>query len=322
MKMLRILGWLALITGLLAAVPLWVALLLPETQAWHALASLYSALIPFLWLPTLVALAGGIVVTRHLPRLLIIGLTSALATYWAILLIGPLHREQPPAGEVQFITLNSRYGQVDIKELLDMVGPETTLLAIQELTPELLTKLEDAGISQEFPHFIGEARSDASGTGIYSRVPIELVALRDEVFLNLLVQVSAPSGEYYLAAVHCAPPQLGATSWREDAKAIAELLRPYASQRLLVIGDFNAIAEQVTMSEFYSIGLTDALHPDGATSTGLSRWEPTWPVGSWLPPTARIDHFLVSEKLRPAEPHYFVVSGTDHKAIRGGVWRK
>ncbi|RRD46593.1 endonuclease/exonuclease/phosphatase family protein [Tessaracoccus sp. OH4464_COT-324] len=320
MRWLRVLGWVVLVGGALAAVPLWVTWLWPEAQLIADVVVFGSSLIPLLWAPTMIALAGVVVVGGHFPRLVAIGVASVLAGYWALPLFGPLERPQPVEGELQFVNVNARFGHATVSSIRAQVQPSTTVLVVQEFTPELRQRLAEAGFERDFPFLAGEARVGPSGTAVYSRVPVVELARVDDVFLNLLVRVELPGGAWHLGAIHTAAPQLGAELWHRDALAVAEMLRPHVGQRLVAVGDFNAVPEHITMRAFTDLGLSDPMRATISGPSALTRWQPTWPVGRALIAFARIDHVLVGPGVTAAEPAYFVVEGSDHKGIRGGAW--
>lgn len=322
--MSRVVGTLLAVLGALAAVALLVLDLMPELQYQHYYLTVAATLIPFLWLPVLATFVGLLLACRGLARVAVaIGLVLPLVV-WGVPLVGTLERDDKPAGELQFVSLNAMYGSADVDGLLDEVQPTTTVLVVQELTPDFLARLREAGIDKDFPYFEGEAREGAGGTGIFSRRPMKQVAKHDEVFLNLVVELETERGQRFrVAAVHTAPPPMGVDVWRRDAGGVAAMLRPYKGEPLLAVGDFNAISRHATLRMF-----TDGLRmmdPDGGSlilsgRSQLTQWQPTWPVGGRLPAFARIDHALVHAGGAFAQPHYFTVSGTDHKGIRGGIW--
>lgn len=322
--MSRVVGTLLAVLGALAAVALLVLDLMPELQYQHYFLMVGATLIPFLWLPVLVMFGGLLLACRGMKRIAVAIAMVLPLLVWGVPLVGTLERDTKPAGELQFVSLNVMYGGADADALLGEVQPTTTVLVVQELTPGFLKRLHEAGVDKEFPYFEGEAREGAGGTGIFSRRPMRQVAKHDEVFLNLLVELETEHGQRFrVAAIHAAPPPMGVDVWRRDAGAIAAMLRPYKDEPLLAVGDFNAISRHATLRLF-----TDGLRmmdPDGGSlvlsgRSQLTQWQPTWPVGRRLPAFARIDHALVQAGGAFAQPHYFTVSGTDHKGIRGGVW--
>ena len=326
--MLRnILGWILTIIGALGALPLAVLQWFPDLQYSSDYAVYVATFIPFLWAFTLALLVGLTLLLRGLGRLLAVGLLVVAAGFWGAPVIGSMEPADGADGELQVVSINAQYGRADVAQLLAEVRPSTTALVIQEFTPVMQRKLEEAGIDKQFPHVEGAPADDASGTVIYSKLPMRKVAEHHEVFSNFVVEMTVKTsyGErpVHLAAIHTAPPTMGADVWRRDARGIQDMLQPFADKPLMAVGDFNAVSSHATMRSLRdATKLVDPtsgnliLHP----RSQLTQWQPTWPVAHVIPPFARIDHMLVWKGGAWSEPSYFSVDGTDHKGIRGGMW--
>ncbi|MDN6303864.1 MAG: endonuclease/exonuclease/phosphatase family protein, partial [Brachybacterium sp.] len=115
-------------------------------------------------------------------------------------------------------------------------------LALQEYTPDFEEELAATGLLDQFSHQVGTADTDASGTMLLSRTPVELVAEAEgTVFENLIATTTVEGTDWHLGVIHTAPPQMGADVWARDGAAIEDLAAPYLDQNLLLVGDFNAI---------------------------------------------------------------------------------
>lgn len=322
--LLNVIGWALVVLGGLVAIPLWILDWLPTTQYLSVYAVYLATFIPLLWAPTLAFFFGLVIVLRHFWRFIALGIAVVLTTMWGVQTVGSFDRDTTPAGDIQFVSLNAQYGRADLEQLEREIQPSTTLLVIQEFTPDMQGRMTRAGFDDEFPHFVGKARTDAGGTAIYSRKPLTEIDQYEGIFLNLVVEVSDDKGNpVKVAAIHTAPPPMGVDAWRDDARAIADMLEPHADGALLAVGDFNAINDHATMAAFHETGLIDPMSQLGVPFIGkssLTRWQPTWPVGKRVPPFARIDHMLVTKQMGWAEPRYFEVDGSDHAGIAGGVW--
>ncbi|WP_296136983.1 endonuclease/exonuclease/phosphatase family protein [uncultured Tessaracoccus sp.] len=319
----RIVGWVCTVVGALVAVPLLLLAWIPSTQYLHTWLVGLATFVPFAWAPTLLLLLGlGLVLGRYW-RILPIALATVLVAAWGYPLLGTTDADPPAAGDLQYVSVNASYGTADVGQLLAETPASTDLLVIQEFTPPMQARLEAAGIAKRFPHRAGEARVGAGGTVVYAARPVREVDRHDDVFLNLLVEVTDEQGRtHHVAAIHAAPPTMGADVWRDDARAIAAMLAPHAGGDCTAVGDFNAIDAHATMRELEALGMTDPM--DGTSPrdgrSALTRWQPTWPVGTRLPTFARIDHVLVGRGMTASEPQHVTIPGTDHKALRGGVW--
>lgn len=317
---MRKLGWILLLLGGVPAVVLLALWLIPVLQLIGLVTVVAATFIPYLWLPTLMSLSGLILLSRRGWRWASAVLTGIAVLVWGLPLFGSLG-ESAPAGDLQFISVNAQYGQADPQKLMELVLPSTDLLVIQEYTPELAEHLRDVGIESDFPHVIAEPRSDAGGAAVYAREPIELISSHSTRFTNQLIRTSPIDGvEYTVANIHVIPPTFGTREWNEDSREIAEWLAPHVGAHLVVMGDFNAIAQHSTMDYFFDLGLIDPQSGISIGRSSLSTWQPTWPVGMAAPPFARIDHVLVPQHSAFAQNRYVTVPGTDHKGIIGGVF--
>ena len=99
-----------------------------------------------------------------------------------------------------------------------------------------------------------------------------------------------------------------------DAHAVLKLLRSHVGEHLVVLGDFNAIEEHLTMRRLAAAGLRNAM--SGWGSQGAPAWQPSWPaIRAWVPAVIRIDHALHSDSVEAWRPRYTRVRGSDHKAL-------
>ncbi|HEX7350962.1 endonuclease/exonuclease/phosphatase family protein [Brachybacterium sp.] len=312
-----ILGWALLAAGVLAAAVLLVLRQVTEVHTWHHLLIAAATFIPLLWIPVLVGCLGLILVLRGRWRLLgaVVLIASMVPFAWPLRPL-PERSDAPVAvgSALSVLSLNLQYGDADLEEVIGLATDEVDVLALQEYTPAFEAELEASGLLEQFPHRAGEARAGAAGSVLLSRTPLELIAqTEDTVFANLIASTAVEGTVWHLGVIHTAPPQMGADVWLHDATAVQEMAAPYLTENLLLIGDFNAIDRHDTMLRLTADGdLEDlaARHP----GEGLP-WHPTWPVGSVLPPFARIDHALVSDTVVGGTPRFESITGTDHKAV-------
>lgn len=319
-RALRGAGWVLLVLGVLGAAALLVLRQVTVIHTWHEYLIAAASFIPLLWLPLLVAALGLVLLLRARWRLLAATLTLVLAavTAWPML-PAPERSDTPqvaPEGTLTVLSSNIEYGGADIDEITRLAEQGVDAIALQEVTPEFEEALETSGLLEAFPHHVGTARDDAGGTMLLSRTPVELVdSTEGTVFDNLLATTTVDGTLWHLGVIHTAPPQMGAESWTADAAAVGEMVAPYAEENLLLVGDFNAIAQHRTMRELTADGSLRSLAVPGR-GRGEGLWEPTWPVGRSVPPFARIDHALVGAGVEGPVPSYLTIPGTDHKALR------
>ncbi|WP_175578388.1 endonuclease/exonuclease/phosphatase family protein [Bifidobacterium jacchi] len=175
-----------LIWTCLVILALWIALgSLPAGADAHMPLPYMIALIPLMWVPA-AALAILAAVMRNWPALAV-ALALLLAArlrhlrYW----LHPLQKHDgsstaiPPvksaSATVTTMTLNCRYGRADASDIVAKVRDHhVDVLALQEMTDDLVKRLEQAGLQQLLPYRqLGESheRTDNGGfNGIWSAI--------------------------------------------------------------------------------------------------------------------------------------------------------
>ncbi|GAB3819011.1 hypothetical protein GCM10028820_22320 [Tessaracoccus terricola] len=314
MKLMRGLGWLLLVAGALAAAVLLSLSLVTQWQTASSFLIAAATFIPMLWLPCCVAIVGLVLVLHRWWKLLAVPLAVAAFVVWGLPVLPEqeviVATEQVPP-DLTVVSLNVQYGRADVGELRDRLGPFVDLVAIQEYTPDFGGRLDAVGILDEFPHRVGTEREDAGGTMLLSRTPVEIVATADTTFDNFVATTEVAGTTWHVGVIHSTPPHLGAEVWTEDGYAVSALAMEFAAERLVLVGDFNAIDDHHTMQVLTKGPIRNAM--DGAT--GLDTWRPTWPAGGAVPAFARIDHFLFSDRVSGSRPLHFEISGTDHLGL-------
>lgn len=316
-RVLRGIGWTLLVGALLIGIPLALLAGFTSLQTKHHMLIALATFIPFGWVPAVIGALGLALVARRWWKTISIVVLAVAFIIWGWPNV-PITRPVTPVPAqlgIELLSANVQYGRADIDDLLANVDENTDLLVFQEYTSAFDQQLAQAGVNDDFPHRIGTIREDAGGTMILSRHPLtEVDRTDDTAFDNILVRVNVRERDWLIAAVHTAPPQLGAASWAHDGASVLAMLEPHLDERLVAVGDFNAIDEHHTMRQFAAAGFRNAMGSATATKRPYS-WEPTWPVGGTVPPFARIDHALASPDTSIWRPWHFEIAGTDHKAM-------
>ena len=216
----------------------------------------------------------------------------------------------PAAGAQEMTVMNANLfeGAGDPQDVVDAVRSEQVdVLVLEEITPDVLSALDVAGLAELLPNRVGEPDPDVAGTMVFSNEQLGEPALLATQFDSYRVQV----GSLTLLAVHPTAPVLP-QAWRRDH----DLIRDEAvdSDADLIVGDMNATPDHDVMRELVDAGFRDA------GELANNGWQPTWPanhVGVFplFPPLVRIDHVLVADTLASLGTHTVDIDGTDHLAL-------
>lgn len=320
MRVLRGVGWILLVLGAVAAAALGLLRFFPSGQTWSTYLLYYSTFIPMVWAPVVVAILGLTLVLKGQQKFVAAALALIALLAWGLPAMprnqgAVADREMFPP-ELAVLSVNARFGQADVDQILLQAGPDIDVMAFQEYTPEFEQRLRNAGAFEDFPYVAGEARPHAAGTVLLSRVPVTIVAQAEGLpFGNLVAHLTLDGRDWYVASIHSTGPHYGARQWADDGDAIIEMVRPYADKATVLVGDFNAIEEHYPLRRLADAGFRNAMD-DEPFSGGLERWQPTWRAGWVVPPFARIDHAFTGGGAVADVPSFVEISGTDHKAIR------
>jgi endonuclease/exonuclease/phosphatase (EEP) superfamily protein YafD len=294
-------------------VPVAVLRTFPQVQPTSRLAVIVACGIPYLPVPVAAVSLGMATSSRSRGRKM----------FWSAVLggalVGAWRRWVSTSGvpgpdladaELTVVSANVQYGRGDPRLSADL-AQSADVVAIQECTPAFEASLA-ALLGDEFPYREGDSTDDAHGTMTWSRTPLAHARLGDTIFTSVVATTEVRGRSWRLANVHPAPPQRGSRRWEADAQRVLELVRSSLGEHLVVVGDFNAIEEHLTMRRFANAGLRNAM---SGWSAGGDGWQPSWPTDkAWVRPLIRIDHALHSGSVDAWRPRY-VVPGSDHKAL-------
>jgi endonuclease/exonuclease/phosphatase (EEP) superfamily protein YafD len=219
-----------------------------------------------------------------------------------------------PAGHetLGILSANIHRGTSDPAALVGLVERfHPDLLAIQELTPAFVRKLDAAGIGRALPRrrlVVFPGKPLRPGVGIYSRLPLRPLPPDDDNGVGAAVRM--PDGRLVrVIDFHPHTPKPGHIGeWRESLEALPSAGR---GAPRVVVGDFNATLDQAELRDAVARGYRDAGEVAGK---GL---EPTFPREGWdgLGPFITIDHVLADERLGIVEYGVAEQLGSDHRAI-------
>jgi endonuclease/exonuclease/phosphatase (EEP) superfamily protein YafD len=233
---------------------------------------------------------------------------------------GPRRAQEPGAPSadsqavtVRFLTLNSLVGRADPAVILGHVRElHADVLAIQELTPELVGKLTEADLPELLPFSCLDPRPGHTGIGLWASRPLTPLPAVPGVW-NPMPRAELDVGwPVTITVVHpLAPVRGGQPGWQLDLGRLLSALTGTTGQQL-VAGDFNASRDHGPFRR-----LLAAQFADCADAAERRPWPGfTWPANRRYPPLMRLDHILVS---RPGaivhEARTVGVPGTDHRGV-------
>jgi endonuclease/exonuclease/phosphatase (EEP) superfamily protein YafD len=251
-----------------------------------------------------------------LRRKAIAGVAGVAALAFAVALVpraaaGPAPQAQGP--RITVMTSNLYLGRGDARALLRIAREhDVDVLAVEELRPPLMRRLDRVGALEQFPGRALDPREGASGSGVLSRVPVRVTDTTPDRKGHAQPEVEirvAGAPPVRIKAVHPAPPvnPTAAPLWRGSLAAL-----PGSDSRgtvQILAGDFNATLDHPELRDLLDRGYTDAAD---AVGKGLV-W--TWPARRLRAPPLTIDHVLVDRRVRVERVTVLEIPGSDHRAV-------
>jgi endonuclease/exonuclease/phosphatase (EEP) superfamily protein YafD len=213
--------------------------------------------------------------------------------------------------ELRVLTANLFFSRTDPDRVVDLVRRnQVDVLSLQELSPDGVAALEDAGLRRDLPHRVIDPRWGAGGSGLYARHPLRATPPVPGTAMAMpQAELTMPGGtRVALTAVHPLPPfsQANIRDWKHSLGAL-----PAADRRgpvRLLIGDFNATLDHAQMRAVLGRGYADAADRAGK---GLVF---TWGLAEFGPPLT-LDHVLVDERVAVRRVDVYDLYGGDHRAV-------
>jgi endonuclease/exonuclease/phosphatase (EEP) superfamily protein YafD len=214
------------------------------------------------------------------------------------------------------LSTNIHHGTADpeaVVALVDRYRPD--LLSVQELTPSFAAKLQRAGLRRRLPQAMLMVHRNASGAGLYSRLPLTQLSHQTRFSFRMpRAALTMPDGRRLrVVGVHPFPPLSGKVgTWQA---ALESLPSAGKGTPWVLPGDFNGTLDQAEFRDVVDRGYRDAAD---VTGKGL---EPTFPTMGHrlLPPSITIDHVLADRRLGIAEYGVDDLPGSDHRAIHAVI---
>jgi endonuclease/exonuclease/phosphatase (EEP) superfamily protein YafD len=191
------------------------------------------------------------------------------------------------------------------------------LVTMEEANPLDFAQLEQSGAFDRLPYRYEVDRFDPWAFVVASRFPLRATRVVSLFGRPLVVQTTLelPSGSLELWVVHTVAPLPSSwTQWSAQLAEIAGLLARRRTQRLLVVGDFNATWGNKGFRAILGTGMSD-----GAAARG-DPFEMTWSQQMPpLPPFARIDHVLAASDVSVLSIRTGTGVGSDHRDVMATV---
>lgn len=334
----------ALGTALTLLVLWWALRFLPAGAEGHLPLPYLIALIPFLWTPALL-LAVVAAVLGCWPLAV-----AAVALAVIVALRVPLHRlslretsretkretycethpdtsdttayghDEHPDAPITVMTLNCRFGRADADAIMDAVrAHDVDVLALQELTADLVGALDAAGIRDVLPHRqLGEDRPTDNGgfNGLWTRLaPVVAASSSAQIpaaDVPMIVAsptrngrpADAPDAAIAFASAHTKSPMRGCRAW---SRGIVGLGRLALQRATVVLGDLNCGIDHPSFRKLLAAGFRDA------SMSALRKPMVSFP--SWLAwPRIELDHVLISGGIDAERVETLTIPGSDHLA--------
>lgn len=240
----------------------------------------------------------------------------AVTVVAAVIQLPLFRRAKAPSGTaLRFLSANLRYGRADAEAIVRYAEEDADIVALQELTPAALARLEAAGLDRAFPHRALREMDEPGGVGLWSRYPLSDIRIDDGFWLGMLgadVHVPEAPVPTRVLTVHLSAPWPDPLQgWRDDLARLAGTLLTAARAStgpVLLAGDLNATPDMREFRRLLRQGYQDAGAQAGA---GVVRTHPSDIVA---PPVFAVDHILtrgyVATSLRTLQ-----VPGSDHRAL-------
>ncbi len=284
-----------------------------------------AALAPLAVVPAVAAVIIAACAAWWLAALLAI--PAALLVMWQL---PPLRRARGQAAPVpsrgtgsaattlslRLVTVNANGGAADPAAILRILRQhDVDVLAVQELTPSMVTRLTAAGLTQVLPFSHLDPRPGSPGTGLWARWPLTpLPPVPGLTTATPRARIDPLGGlPVTLTAVHPrasiyphAPVRGHADIWRHELAMIQQTLAA-VDEPQVVAGDFNATRDHGPFRELLAAGFVDCA--DGSQNR-------SWPGFTWPSlPVMRLDHVLVSRTATVPMARTIRVPRTDHHGV-------
>ena len=234
---------------------------------------------------------------------------------WWVAQVPPSPDTAPEVLSLRVLSLNVLGGRADPAAVAGEVDRHRVdVLVVQELTPDMVHGLADAGVDILLPFSHLEPGPGPNGTGLWARWPLTpLPPVPGLVAAAPRARIEPVDGlPVTVTGVHPrAPMRRRSRRWQRELAAIRSALAGTGGHQV-VAGDFNATRDHRPFRDLLDAGFLDC-----ADAARRRPWPAfTWPVGARIRPVMRLDHVLVSHVgATVSESRTIQVPGTDHRGV-------
>lgn len=315
-KLLRLAAYLVAVLGMMLTAVALISRLLSVTDHNILFVVSYS---PYLLTGSAIATLLLLLTRRWLTAALAGALTAAAVAAELPLFIATT--PPPDTTPVRVLTANVRVGQADPPAFVNLAATNADVVAVQELTPELVDTLDKSGITNTFPYQALDPGEYGHGVGLWSRYPISKSTRIEGYRLTTIradVAVPGTSQDTIFVNIHLPGPwPQPIDTWREEIDrlptTLAEVKEQAGGRPVVVAGDFNATYDMAPFRKLLTGGYRDGAEQAGA---GLIR---TFPADVNGPPRFGIDHIL-TYNATAADVHTIRIPGSDHLGLLATVY--
>lgn len=303
---------------------LWAAVReLPAGMDGHQPLPYLIALVRFLWIPAglaaILAASVGDWASAVVAVLLLLGVNVlGLGHYRRRGRKGSQEADSRRRGRrasCRVMTLNCHKGAVDADAVVTAVRTRSIdVLALQELTGDLVDRLEKAGLDALLPHRqLGRDLPDDNGgfNGVWSKsspTKTETDAVDIPAADTPALTLSLAGRPVRFVSAHTKSPHRGCRQWSQGIMGLGKLADSSRRRGVVILGDLNSSLDHPSFRALLKSGFRDAALVQAAG--------PVVSYPAWLPwPRIELDHVLMTPGIDVAEVVSGPVKGTDHLAV-------
>jgi hypothetical protein len=312
---------------MLGFIALWWALrLLPAGADGHGPLPYLIAFVRFLWIPTTLILAVAILARQWTAAAIAAALTALIGFFASSWYRNIQDRKAMQNGQNDtttadgsepvhtVMTLNCQYGAANPQAIIEAVRSNgVSVLALQELTTNLVDALDNAGLASVLPYRqLGEPKANDNGgfNGLWLRSAPENAS-------DSSVDITAASvprvvvGGTAIYSAHTKSPMRGCSEWSQGA---INLTATYPTPndgntcQAVIMGDLNSNLDHPSFRTLIGGGYRDIiLSITHAHAASFPRW--------LLWPRLELDHILVTPGISSSNVRTLIIPDTDHLAL-------